>query len=464
MVKAAFVRLERIQAMLKRLSRILTTPHLSMHSWRRLRPDDQRPVTVEPPHVEVRAETPAKPPPPPPRPVRPVIPVVAGAALCVAAAYVALPHARESYTLLNAQDDPAALADIFVAKALTPSVARIEIENALSADDADLAASFLELARNRGVAVDPALLKQVEDANSTSAQAARATRSYVKGLRTGAPDDLAGFAGAMTRDLSGYGDIDDAVTEGTHLANGEAADELVFGLACVGLVATAATFVTVGAAAPARAGLSIVKAARRTGRLAGPLAQWTRRSVREAIDAGKLEAALSKVSIKAPAESVAVVRDAVKDAVKLERLEGVVTMVRDVGRIQSKGGTRAALEGLRLSESPEEVARVARLAEKEGTRTGAILKLAGRAAFVITAVILNLVGWMFSIMWAVIGFLIAIKSTTERATERYLRWRRKRRDRRLAAAHVATEPAPPAQAPPVPAPPAAPAPAEEVAV
>jgi hypothetical protein len=443
--------------MLKLLSRVWATPHLSMHSWVRLRPGDRRLVPVEP-HIEVRAEKPSQPAPAPP--MRRIASPVMGAALFAAAAYVVLPHARESYALLNAQDDPVALADLLVSKALTPSVVRIEIENALSADDAELAASFLELARDRRVAVDPALVKRVEDANSTSAQAARATRSYVKGLRTGAPDDLAGFAGAMTRDLSSYGDIDDAVTEGTHLANGEPADELVFGLACVGLATTAATFVTVGAAAPARAGLSIVKAARRTGRLAGPLAQWTRRSVREAIDIGKLEAALSKLSIKAPAESVTIVRDAVKDAVKLERLEGLITMVRDVGRIQSNGGTRAALEGLRLSEGPEEVARVARLAEKEGTKTSAILKLGRRAAFVLTALALHLVGWVFSIIWAVIGFLIAIKSITERTTERHLRRRRKRRAR-LAAARAAST-APPTPPAPPPAAPVAPAVAEEV--
>jgi hypothetical protein len=403
----------------RRFARMLEpSPH--KRGWLRiripLRPVD--PIGPKHPHHE------KAPPKTPARPRTVFVPVVVGA-LFAAAAYAVLPHARESYTLLSAQDDPVALADMFVAKALTPSVARIEIENALSTDDAELAASFLELARDRGVAVDPELAKRVEDANSTAAQAARAAKSYVNGLRTGKPDDFAGFAGALTRDLSGYGDIDDAVTEGTHLAHGEPADELVFGLACVGLVATAATFVTVGAAAPVRAGLSVVKAARRTGRLAGPLAVWAKRSIHEAVDTAKLEVAMSKVSLTAPGEAVTIARD----AIKLERLEGVTNMVRDVGRIQAKGGTRAALEGLRLSESPREVARVARLAEKEGTKTGAILKLAGRAAFVLTAVILNLVGWVFTALWALIGFVVAIKSTTERTTERYLRWRRKRRAR-----------------------------------
>jgi len=360
-------------------------------------------------------------------PVRRVWVPLAAAVLCAGAAVAVAPPARSSFRLLAAGDDPAALADIVLEERLTPDVARSEIETALAADDAELAASFLELARDRGIAVDPGLARRVEDANSTRAQAARAARSYVKGIVTGAPDDVAGFAGTMTRDLSGWGDVDDAVTETAHLANGEPADELVLGLACVGLVSTVATVVTVGGAAPVRVGVSIVKAARRTGRLTGPLVLWAKRSLRAAIDSEKLEIALSKVSVTAPAESAALVRDAVKDAVKLDRLEGIAATMGDIGRIQSKAGTRAALEGLKLSESPQEVAKVARLAEKEGTKTSAILKLAGRSAFVLTVVALNLVSWVLSGLWLIIGFLAAIKGTTERATARVLRWRRKRR-------------------------------------
>jgi hypothetical protein len=353
---------------------------------------------------------------------------VTAAALCAAASYAVLPRAQESYALLSAQDDPASLADIAVAKALSPAVARTEIENALNADDAELAASFLELARDRGIAIDPQLVQRVEAANATGARAARAAASFGRGFVSGAPEDLAGLAGTATGDLLVFGDIRDAVREGSHVARGEPADELILGLACVGLLVTAATYATLGAAAPERAGLSFVKAARRTGRLTAPVAEWMTRSIREAVDTDKLGVALSKASITAPAEAVRLARD----AVKLERVEGVATTMRDVGRARAKGGTRAALEGLRLSEGPEDVARVARLAESKGTKTRAILKLAGRAAFVLTAVVLNLTGWVFSALWAVIGFLIAIKSATERTTERYLRWRKKRRAIRAA--------------------------------
>src|SRR5262249_53952870 len=135
------------------------------------------------------------------------------------------------------------------------------------------------------------------------------------------------------------------------------------------------------------------------------VAGWMTRTIREAVDTDKLGVALSKASITAPGEAARLARD----AVKLERFDDVATMMRDVGRVQSKGGTRAALEGLRLSEGPEDVAKIARLAEKKGSKTRAILKLTGRAAFVFTGVVMQLLGWLFTAFWAVFGFLQAVK-------------------------------------------------------
>src|SRR5262249_37464979 len=191
-----------------------------------------------------------------------ILPLTA-VALCATAAYAVLPRAHESYLLLDAQDDPALLADIAVGKAMSAPVARAEIENALKADDPELAVSFLELARDRGIAVDPELAARVDAADATGAQGMRAAASFGHGLVTGAPDDLAGLAGTATGDLFVFGDIRDAVREGNHLARGEPADDLILGLACAGILVTAATYASLGAAAPERVGLSFVKAARR---------------------------------------------------------------------------------------------------------------------------------------------------------------------------------------------------------
>ena len=45
----------------------------------------------------------------------------------------------------------------------------------------------------------------------------------------------------------------------------------------------------------------------------------------------------------------------------------------DIGRVQSRAGTQAALEGLRLAEGPREMSRIAKLAEKKDGKTRTIL-------------------------------------------------------------------------------------------
>jgi len=362
--------------------------------------------------------------------MRRIILPLAALALCATASYAVLPRAHDSYALLVAQDEPAMLADIAVDKALSAPVARSEIENALNADDAELAASFLELARDRGIAVDPQLAARVDAANAASARVVHAAVSFGHGLVTGTPEDVAGLAGTATGDLLVIGDIRDAVREGAHLARGEETDELILGLACAGILVTAGTYASAGMAAPARVGLSVVKAAEKTGRLAAPVVKWMTRSIREAVDTKAFGTALSKASITAPSEALRLARD----AVKLDRAEGIITMMRDVGRVRSKAGTRAALEGLKLSEGPGDVARLARLAETKGGKTRAILRLVGRAALTLTVAVIDLLSWVFTAFCAVFGFCSAVKRTTERSTERYLHRRKRRRARRLGAA------------------------------
>jgi hypothetical protein len=351
-----------------------------------------------------------------------------GAAVaCAIAALAIVPGGIEAETLLSAQDDPVRLADRALDRSFNPTLATREIEAALKAGDADLAKSFLDLARDRGVKVDPVLAARVEEANTLSSSAARAAGSFAMGMITGEPDDLVGLAGTALGDLFVFGDIRDAIREGTRLAKGEPADELILGLAGVGLAITAGTYASFGAAAPARVGLSVVKAARRTGRITTQMAQWLGRTLREVVDWSALRRAAGNVSIAEPAVAVR----AARQAVKVEKSNDLLKMVGDVGRVQSRAGTQAALDGLKISQGPRDVARVARLADVKGSRTRAILKMFGRGALFLTAGAASLAWWVFGAVLTVLGFVVALKRMVERATENYCDRRRARRARAL---------------------------------
>lgn len=348
---------------------------------------------------------------------------IAVAAVCAIAGFLCAPQAYEAGFLLVHADDPADLADHLLDGTFTRPVVEREIVASLDGKDIDLANSFAELARDRGVAIDPRLTDRLAVANSTTATATRHAKDFARGLITGEPDDVAGFAGTALGDLFVFGDVRDAAREGYRFARGEETDETVLGLAGIGIAVTAATYASLGASTPARVGLTLAKVARKTGRMSTRLAGAIGRSLREAVDAGALRRALATASLTEPALAVR----AARDAVKLDKLRGLVNLAGDVGRIEARAGTRAALDGLRLAEEPREIARVAKLAEKEGGKTRAILRLLGRSVLAVGFFAFDTASWLLTAALVALGFCSAVKGFSERATEMMIRRGKRRR-------------------------------------
>jgi hypothetical protein len=358
---------------------------------------------------------------------------LAGIAACAAACALLWPHARDSAAVLAAQDDPARLSDLEINSVLRNNQALLadHIERALAADDSDLASSFLDLAKEKNIPVGDALSERVRDAVTDAHSASHFARGFATGLVTGNADDVASMSGTVAGDLFVFGDIRDVMREGKHLATGEHVDNLVLGLAAAGLAVTAATYVSVGTAAPVRAGLTLVKDARKVGRLGEGLTLWAGRSARDLVDAPLLENAVEQASVLHPGRSV----DAIKAAFHPEQAAGLVRLGKDVGRVGEKAGVRGALDTLSIAEGPKDVARAARLAESEGSRTRAILKILGRGALLLAAGAFDLTLWVFGALLALVGLLSSIKATTERLTLSWLHHKKARRlQKQMAAA------------------------------
>jgi len=364
---------------------------------------------------------------------------LAGMAVCTTALVLLAPHARDAFAILMVQDEPSELADVGLNFALRndPSQVAENIEAALVADDADLANSFVELARDKNIALGEDLSKRVSEAIAESSSTSHFAKRFATGLVTGNADDVASLSGTVAGDLFVFGDIRDVVREGKHLAMGEDTDHLVLGLATAGLAVTAATYVSVGGAAPVRAGLTMVKDARKVGRLGEGLTQWAGRSAREVVDAPMLQQAVASGSVLRPGQTVS----AIQAAFRAEKAGALVRLAKDVGRVSEKAGMRGALDTLRIAEGPKDVARVARLAESKAGQTRAILKLLGRGALLLAAGAFNLTLWVFGALLALFGFLSSIKATTERATMAWLRRKKARRLRQVTAAALLPDPA-----------------------
>jgi hypothetical protein len=361
---------------------------------------------------------------------------LAGTAVCAVACALLWPHARDAGAILAAQNEPAALSDIQLNSALRNDRAVIEqnIEAALAANDADLANSFVELAGEKDISLADELSRRVSDAVTEENSSSHFAKRFATGLVTGNADDAASLSGTVAGDLFVFGDIRDVVREGKHLAMGEDTDRLILGLAAAGLAVTAATYISIGGVAPVRAGLTLVKDARKVGRLGEGLTAWAGRSARGMVDTPMLQNAVASGSVMRPGQTIS----AIRAAFHAEKAGALVRLAKDVGRVGEKAGIRAAQDTLKIAESPKDVARAARLAESKGGQTRAILKILGRGALLLVAGAFDLTLWVLGALLALFGLLSSIKATTERLTMSWLQHKKARRLRKqLAAAQPA---------------------------
>jgi hypothetical protein len=321
---------------------------------------------------------------------RPAAALVAGV-FCAVAAGIFIRGGIAAQDQVAAADDPVQIADRALARSFNREVAEREIRSALAAGDVDLAQSFVALAAERNVVIDPDLADAVGKAGKEQRSVTSTAGRFVHGLWTGEPSDLASFAGTAFGDLFVFGDIRDAAREGTRYLSGQQYDPWILGLAGAGLAITALTYTSLGASTPERVGLSLIKGARRTGRLNPVLA------VRAA-----------------------------REAVKVEDVGGLIELAENAGRVESKAGTQAALDTLAVAEEPQDVSRMARLAAAKGGKTRAIVKLLGRAAIVLTAGALDVAFWIFWAAIAGLGFCSSCKAAAERMTQRAIEKRKLR--------------------------------------
>jgi hypothetical protein len=300
------------------------------------------------------------------------------------------PGVSGAIRLSRAKSDPVALSDIVLANALPPGQVATEIDAALAAGDGELADSFVALADRHGVPVDDARRVRVTEALEGSVLGT--AWNFARGAVVGDTDGVSGIAGAFAGDVVGIGDVRDLARESWNMATGEPTDRLVMGLAAVGLGVTAATWLSAGEAAPARGGLTVLKRLRKAGRMSDGMVSSLGRVVSDAVDLdglGRAARSLRNFEISAAGDAAAA-------AIRPAKLAPLAAVSRDAAKIARTSGTRALDESFAISRTPGDLGRVARLSEGLGRATRATLKLAGRAAILLTEGLAAIAGWLLT--------------------------------------------------------------------
>ena len=308
------------------------------------------------------------------------------------------------------------------------------IEDAVKRDDAADTMLYLDIARKAGIPLAGGLEAAAMAVQARQDSFDTQLGDFLSGFATGQGETLAGLGGAITSDLTVYGDLRDITVEGGKALAGEDYSEFILGLSAVGIAATAGTIATGGGGVVVKAGVSFVKFAKRAGHMTAGFAARLLRLTDDAIDLPGLKTTLRTLDLADPLGSWA-------------RLSKYLSNVQDarifkvIGKmeaIRAEVGTTEALRLLKRMDKIEDVGEIHDIAKAAGKRTRGVMELTGKRTWRAIKYTANVVQILFEYVWALLlwigGLLAAIVLRVLVSAWRIVRFARRRLKKRRAMA------------------------------
>lgn len=171
---------------------------------------------------------------------------------------------------------------------------------------------------------------------------------FFQGILEGKSDENIGRAAAIASDFLVIGDIRDLSMEGAHYVNGEEVDKLLLSLSTLGLLATATTVYSLGATAPLKSSISLLKYAKR----ANKIPSWLQTRLIKQIEVAK----------------------------KTKSLKNVEHLLAPLQKLYDKVGLNKALHLLNKSRNLKELNALTKLATRFGKKSQVLLKSTNTSA------------------------------------------------------------------------------------
>jgi hypothetical protein len=232
----------------------------------------------------------------------------------------------------------------------------------------------------------------------------RNTWEFGEGFATGQADTNAGLAGAVASDLTVVGDVRDIAAEGTKMLKNEPYSELILGLSVVGIGVTAATIATGGGGVIVKAGVSLMKAAKRTGRLTKEFAETLTRLTSEAVNMPLLRQTLRSTDLT-DLKRTQEVFTAYGRNVRAARLMPVLSRL---GELNNAVGPAETVRLMRFVKTSENLDDVAGVAKRFGVKSRGIIELTGKAALRSFKTSFKLLEWVAEGLYGLITWLAAL--------------------------------------------------------
>ena len=236
-----------------------------------------------------------------------------------------------------------------------------KIEDALKKNNIQEANIYKNLATMLHITLNPNLLKKIEEKKTLL----KKTKDFTYGFFSGDIKNSSSLAGSITSDFTVVGDVRDIYIQTNKIYHNKEYDKFILGLSIIGVGLTATTLLSSGGTAPIKIGTSILKTAKKSGKLTKSFSKILSKQIDKTIDFKKIN--LSKIN-----SFQKVINK--KELAKLEKI------LKKIHTIRKNSSIYKTLELLKYIDNEKDLQKIAKLSKKYEKNTIGVLKILGKSA------------------------------------------------------------------------------------
>ena len=278
-----------------------------------------------------------------------------------------------------------------------------EIHSAISNAKFDDARMYIAIAEDNHYDVDSERLKKfITQKDTQLRKVVTHATNFTKGFFNGKSSNVAGITGSVVADFTVVGDVRDLSHEYDKYDKGEDINEMIVLLSGAGVGLTALTVASLGTAAPAKAGTSMIKLAVKTRRMTRGFQKHLLKLGRRVFD-WPLFTRLLKQN-----KNTNNIRRAAKQAYHPEAIKPLKKIASQVNRIRKSTSTIDTVHLLKYIDSPNDLRKLEKVSLKYGTKTKGLMKLLGKGALRTVRVLRKTTMLMLSLLASALSGLLSL--------------------------------------------------------
>ena len=274
-----------------------------------------------------------------------------------------------------------------------------KILEALKVEDFDAVEMYTNLANLVGVTLSPRTLSAIAENNTFFKKSWRNTKAFSKGFLKGESNSVAEMSGSIVSDMTLYGDLRDLKVEGTKYKNGESYDKFILQISLLGIGLSATQLLSVGASTPLKVGASVMKVAKKSGKITKPFMKVVSKRLSKSVDVKVLKTAKFGDLGKTVSKSI--------------DLAPMQVIFKDVNKIKKHTSTADTISLLKYIDNTKDLKSIGKLSKTYKTNTKGVLKVLGKGILksgksvlkYTSRFVAGLVGLIFSFLGILIAFV-----------------------------------------------------------